>query len=146
MMIAILSIIASGILWRMRGIGISGSKFAFAIIQSTAFYNHPAFAFLFMGWIVLGEIWGWKPKLIKDNREWLKCSGMGLMIGGLGAIAVPLSTYLHIKYGEPTSPNNPKQYQLFGKTIVPFDWTGAWNEVYFGMIFSIIVQGISQWQ
>ena len=103
-------------------------------------------AFLFALWIMAGELSGWKPKLIWDKGEWWGAAFTGVLIGGIGAIGVPLSTLIQRKLGEPRIMflENKKEYKLpfWEHKKQLFNWTGSWNEVYFGMIFSIVLQMI----
>lgn len=138
-MALVLMLLLSAVLWRLRGIvGWPGTAL-FALVQaSTLWPVVGAWGLLFALWIVIGEPTGWKPKYIVDRGAWWQSALAGLRIGLLGAIAVPLSTWLHQRIGEPPFPNNPEAFSLpFWSTPKHLlDWRGAWNEVYFGLIFS----------
>lgn len=145
MLTTILLIVLSGLLWRLRGI--MGWPFTVLFAAAQAFPLMPViggWVGLFALWIMLGEPTGWKPKYITDRTDWFWAAVSGLKIGGIGAIAVPLSSWLHDRFGEPPFPNNPREYTLpfWTQKKRLLDWRGAWNEVYFGMIFSGIIQAV----
>lgn len=85
-----------------------------------------------------GETVGWKPKACRGGN-WLACAWRGAFIWGVGALLVPLSTWLHLRFGEPRWPRN--NFVHFTGTVArqPFNWTYAWNEVYFGALFGLFV-------
>lgn len=138
-------LLMSGLLWRLRGIIGWPGTVAFALVQALTLWPLLGeWSVLFSLWVVLGEMIGWKPKKIWDSGDWWKSSLYGFLIGGIGAIAVPLSTWLHRKFGEPPFPNNTKAFSLpfWSSPKFLLDWRGAWNEVYFGLIFSATLQGV----
>lgn len=140
-MVLVIQWLLSGLFWRLRGIMGWPFTVLFALVQAwTLWPIFGAWSLLFSLWIVAGEPTGWKPKHIWDNGDWWSSTIHGFRIGGIGAIAVPLSTWLH-SFGEPPFPNNPKAFRLpFWKSPkFLLDWRNAWNEVYFGLIFSGIV-------
>ena len=124
--------------WRMRGV--YGWPF-------TILWAWPFAAYFGHGWdkwtlpILLvshiGETVGWKPKAARAGRWW-ECAWRGAFIWGVGAILVPLSTWLHMRFGEPSWPRS--NFTHFTGTIArrPLDWFYAWNEVYFGALFGLV--------
>lgn len=139
----ILQILFSGLLWRLRGILGWPFTVLFSLVQSwTLWPVFGAWSLLFSLWIIAGEPTGWKPKHIQDRGDWIEAATDGFRIGGIGAIAVPLSTWLHRRFGEPPFPNNPKAFKLpfWDSPKFLLDWRGAWNEFYFGAFFSFTVQ------
>lgn len=142
-MFSIIEIILSGLLWRLRGI--MGWPFTalFALVQAWSLW--PLFgewSLLFALWIIAGEPTGWRPKVIWRGGDWIRCALIAVRIGGIGAVAVPISTWLQDNLDEPPFLNNPREFRLpfWSSTKRLFDWRGAWNEVYFGLIFSAILQ------
>ena len=151
-----IEVLLSGLFWRLRGI--MGWPFTalFALIQAWTLWSaFGAWSLLFSLWIIAGEPTGWKPKHILDRGDWIEAATDGLRIGGIGAIAVPLSTWLHRRFGEPPFPNNPKPFYRpswlpFQSWLIPawtdkkpkhvLYWSGAFNEAYFGLIFSLVLQ------
>lgn len=143
-----IEIILSGLFWRLRGIIGWPGTLLFSLVQVFTLYPLLDYwSFLFGLFIMAGEPTGWKPKLILDNGDWKQSAILGARIGLIGAISVPLSTLIHLKVGEPRIPNSPKQTNLifWSEPKQLLNWTGAWNEVYFGVISSLILQG-AVWQ
>ena len=135
----------SGLLWRLRGIVGWPGTLAFASVQVwTLWHVVGEYSLIYGLWIMLGEPTGWKPKKIWDSGDWKGSALYGLRIGLIGGIAVPLSTWLQREFGEPRikALENPKAFKLPFWDSYKFllDWRGAWNEVYFGIIFSLLVQ------
>lgn len=141
----LLQILLSGLFWRLRGILGWPFTVLFSLVQAwTLWPVFGAWSLLLSLWIMLGEPTGWKPKKIWNSHEWIKSSLQGLKIGLVGGIAVPLSTWLQREFGEPRIKilENPKAFKLPFWNSYKFllDWRGAWNEVYFGVIFNSLVQ------
>lgn len=128
----------SGILWKLRGVCGWPFTVLFSLVQVYILWPVGPWAWLMFIWIMLGEPTGWKPKHILDG-DWLSAAWHGFRIGGIGAIAVPLSTWIHLRFGEPMFPNNQKPFHLpfWDEPKYLLDWRGAWNEVYMGAIFSL---------
>lgn len=138
-----IELLLSGLLWRLRGVIGWPGTLLFALVQAwTLWPVSSEFALFFALWIMVGEPTGWKPKYIRDRHQWATCALYGARIGLIGGLAVPLSTALHMMFGEPSFPNNPKPTQFFFKRSPSYllDWRNAWNEVYFGLIFSGVLQ------
>lgn len=149
--------ILSGLFWRFRGIMGGPFTVLFGLLQAVILAPVVGWwSLLFSLWIIVGEPSGWMPKAIKDDGDWWRSALLGLRIGGIGAIALPLSTWLQDRFGEPRISwlENPRPF--FRPTWLPFqswlipgwtdkkpkyllDWRGAWNEAYFGAIFSLIL-------
>lgn len=137
-----IEILLSGLFWRLRGIMGWPFTVLFALVQVFALYPVIGnWSLLFGLWVFAGEPTGWKPKAIWDRGEWWRSALLGFRIGGIGAVCVPLSTWLHDKIGEPPFPNNPKAFKLpfWDSPKFLLDWRGAWNEVWFGIVFNIII-------
>jgi hypothetical protein len=144
-MIELITILASGILWRLRGIMGWPFTMLFAIVQAGIVAPILGkYALLYGLWIMVGELSGWKPKLIWDDGDWWKASAKGFLIGGVGAIAVPLSTWLARVIPEPQikALQNPHWFKLpfWSSKKQLLNWCGSWNEMYMGAIFSFILQ------
>jgi hypothetical protein len=117
----------------------------FGLLQAAALW--PIFgiwSLLFTLFIMAGEPTGWKPKLIWDNGDWKGASILGARIGLIGALAVPLSVWMEKIIPEPqiNALQNPRKFKLpfWSKPKSLLDWRGAWDEVYFGLVFRIILQ------
>lgn len=136
------------ILWRLRGIAGWPFTLLFAAVQTAILWQVAgSWSLLFGLWIVAGEPTGWKPKLVWDRGDWFGAAKYGFRIGGLGAIAVPLSTWLHRRFGEPDikSLQNPREFNawFWSSRKQWLNWTGAWNEVYFDVIFTCLTIGVA---
>lgn len=112
--------ILSGILWRIRGILGWPFNIAFGCVQAWTLW--PAlgkYALLAIPLIWLWEGPGWEPK----HWDWVK--------------KFPWNWEPDIKFLQ-----NPKEFKLpfWKQPKYLLDWRGAWNEVYFGVIFNIILQ------
>ena len=142
-MFSMSELLLSGLFWRVRGIFGWPGTLLFALVQAYTLSDYGYYSLLFALSIMLGEPSGWKPKAVWDDGDWKRSALLGARIGLIGAVAVPLSTWLHLKFGEPPFPNNPKPFyfRFWSGPKYLLDWRGTWNEVYHGVIFSLIVQG-----
>lgn len=136
------------ILWRLRGIAGWPFTVLFASIQTAILWQAAGYWSLLFGlWIIAGEPTGWKPQHILDRGDWIEAAADGFRIGGIGAIAVPLSTWLHIRFGEPDIKffQNPHESdsRFWSSRKQWLNWTGAWNEVYFDAIFTCLTIGVT---
>lgn len=142
---AVLIMVLSGVLWRLRGIIGWPGTLLFSLVQVATLYpvgGHSAW--LYALFIMAGEPTGWKPKTVWDDGDWKRSALLGARIGLIGAVSVPLSTWLHLKFGEPPFPNNPKPFyfRFWSGPKYLLDWRGSWNEVYHGLIFSAVLQAM----
>lgn len=155
-MVSIATIILFGLLWRLRGIYGWPATWTFAALCAWVLRDYGWFAIGYAVWVAFGELSGWKPKLIWDSRSWINAAARGFLIGGVGAITVPLSTYLHERFGEPKHPSSHYSHRwpdINWEPILklrrpyidvwiqkyPFYWVGAWNEFYNGVIFGALL-------
>lgn len=107
-------------LWAKRGTHSSPYQYLFALYIGLILLlaDIPAlYVAAYVVWLGAGEGPGWKPKHWR-NGEYLKCVGYGLLLGGLGALLVPLST-------------------IVSDTLNRIDmrWKYEWNEYVFGAMF-----------
>lgn len=137
-------LVPGAILWRLRGMyGWPGTlAFAMLIYWITGEWWYAL-------WVYLGELPGWGAPMgqvrgdIDPDRKperyqrwfggyfwlhpWQALAFRGFWIGGIGAVALPLSVWLSLKY----SPAWPKKW-----------WSWGWAEAYFGALFVALLMFI----
>ena len=136
-----IEIFLSGIAWRLRGIIGWPGTLVFSLIQAFMLWPELGeYSLLFSLWIMLGEPTGWKPKYANAG-DWRKSAIYGLRIGLIGFFAVPISTAIQKYIGEPPILTNERPFNLYFWSGPKYllNWSGAWNEFYFGIIFSSVV-------
>ena len=149
-MIDFLAIPTAALLWRLRGTAYGWQMTGvFAVTMAAVCIAHgirPIYAAAYAIWIWLGERPGWGAPIgqvtgVSDpNREpewyqlwfggylwqhpWQALAARGFLVGGIGAIALPVAVWLGTRLPEPPSPAS---------------WAGAWWEFYFGGLFMALL-------
>ena len=143
------------VLWRLRGEHrgwLFSLVFGMLAAGVLTFYGADPYAAAIYGlWVWLGERPGWGAAIARAkgdpvsqvhaewyqrmlgywlwDRPWLALAFRGLLIGGIGAVAMPTAVWLEANLIEPRR---------------PVEWQGAWWEFYFGGIFMILLVLVAQ--
>ena len=125
--------------WRYRGMRGSPGGWTTAILVTAACWPlfYPVvgwWGLLYILWFGIGEHSGWKPKWAKDHGNWWETIRAGALIGGVGAILVPLSVWIHRHTRiEPPASWSYKMRHLFE--------SAAQNELWFGLLAPSVTYG-----
>lgn len=131
----VLGALLSAVCWRLGGMFGAPWRYGTALIVTVAAWPvlEPAWgqqAWWYGVWFGLGELSGWKPKYAKPG-QWWRVPLYGLLIGGVGALLVPLSEWLSRQITIPIPANTPR----WAREILE---PGAQNELWMGL-FSVLL-------
>ena len=154
-LMVVLFIFLAASFWRLRGISHGWAwAGAFALLCAAILLQHGVsvpLALAYALWVWLGERPGWGVAIGRAvgrdgesarsraewyqrmfsywlwDRPWLALAFRGFLIGGIGAIAMPLAVWLTTRLPDP---------------LWPKSWRSAWWEFYFGGLFVIILEAV----